>query len=40
MSDIERHKIIDDFYNELFDNQEDCPEEFEDIFNDNFWDLI
>jgi hypothetical protein len=40
MNDNERHKIIEDFYKELFENQEDCPQEFVDIFNDNFWDLI
>lgn len=40
MSDIERHKIIENFYKELFNKQEDCPKEIMDIFNDNFWDLI
>jgi len=32
--------ILEKFYRELFDKQEDCPSEFVDIFNDNFWDLI
>jgi hypothetical protein len=36
----EQHEILMKFYKELFDNQEDCPQEFVDIFNENFWELL
>lgn len=39
MTDKQR-KEINDFEKELFDKQTDIPKEFNDIFNDNFWDLI
>ena len=36
----EEQKIIEEFNKNLFENQRDCPSEFIDILNDNFWDLI
>ena len=29
-----------DFMERLYDKMEDCPPEFTDIINDNFWELI
>jgi len=29
-----------DFMERLYEKQENCPAEFTDIINDNFWDLI
>ena len=35
-----QRKILEKFYNELFYGQEDMPEEYQKILDENFWDLI
>lgn len=36
----EQQEILRKFYNELFYGQEEIPEEFQRVINENFWDLI
>ncbi len=39
-TDIIIDETLKNFYQDLLDNQEDLPPEFQKVIDDNYWDLI